>query len=153
MKGKIDVSCVINLRSVRFDVKTHALIRNMNSSNKFGAPIDTLRVEPKHPLRLDIVQYLAAIHNKTNELNNNDGKITFRNLDCEFIYAKRKGTEEIYFALIVNLGTKEKPMIRAFYLTTYQVDILETYKLEHEFSLSELDYKSQDEEDEDDNQE
>ncbi len=150
MKGKIDVNCVISKSfNGDFTVTTHALVKNLSTTNNYSKNYDFLRVKPKHELKFDAVQYLASLRDQLNELDNKGG-IIFKDLECEFIYAKRKNTDDYYYALIINLGTEEEPMIRAFYLTTLNVKTLKKMKLEFKFTESEYDYEDSED---DDNQE
>lgn len=144
MKGKIDVNCVISKEfSGELAIKSQAIIRNLNTTSTFGKNYGNLRVKPKHELKFDTVQYLASIHNQLNELDNKGG-IIFKDLECDFIYAKQKNRDEFYHALIINLGTKDKPMMRTFYLTTMQVETLSAMKLE--FKFTKTDFEIDDEE-------
>ncbi|MFI3329370.1 MAG: hypothetical protein R3Y05_02645 [bacterium] len=147
MKGKIDVNCVISKSfNGEFTVTTHALVKNLSTANNYSKNYDFLRVKPKHDLKFDAVQYLASLRNQLNELDNKGG-IIFKDLDCEFIYAKRKNSDEYYHALIINLGNEEEPMIRAFYLTALNVKTLKKMKLEFQFTESEYDFEDDTEED------
>lgn len=143
MKGKIDVNCVISKEfSGDLAVKTAAIIKNINTSNSFGKNYGDLRVKPKFELKFDTVQYLASVHNQLNEMDNKGG-IIFKGLECDFIYAKQKNTDDFYHALVINLGTTEKPMIRTFYLKTLQVETLKSMKLEFKFTKTEFEIEEE----------
>lgn len=94
-------------------------------------------------IKFDTVQYLASIHNQLPDLDNKGG-ILFKDLDCDYIYAKRRNSEEYYHALIINLGTKLLPMVRAFYLSSMQVQTLKAMKLEFNFTKTEFEIDDED---------
>ena len=77
------------------------------------------------------------------------GGIVFENLEASYFYAKKLNSDEIYYAIRVNLGTKENPMPRTFYLSAMQQETLKTMKLEYKFDESEYVEEINPEEDED----
>lgn len=150
MKGLIDVTSVIT-RNFQGEmvVNTIAIVKDLKTNMPYGKNYGNLQVKPRHELKFDTVQYLAGLHNMRQNLDDKGG-IKFTKLEADFIYAKQKNSDEWYHVIIVNLGTVDTPINRAFYLTSRQEASLKTMKLEYEFTKTErvLDEESDKEEDE-----
>ena len=144
MVGKTSVVFTISEFNGDPQITVRCLVRRANSVIKKNSNNNALIVKPKYEVkRLETVQYILALHNKLNELDAVDKattKIRVDNLDAEFIHAKRKDSDEYYDLVVVNLGTKEVPIMRNFYLSDTQSGLISTpgFKPEYEFTLSEL---------------
>lgn len=144
MKGKCSVVFTISEFNGDPQITARCLVRRANSVIKKNSNNNALIVKPKYEVkRLETVQYILALHNKLNELDAIDKattKVRVDNLDAEFIHAKRKDSDEYYDLVVVNLGTKEVPIMRNFYLSDTQSGLISTpgFKPEYEFTLSEL---------------
>ena len=144
MKGKCSVVFTISEFNGDPQITVRCLVRRANSVIKKNSNNNALIVKPKYEVkRLETVQYILALHNKLNELDVIDKattKVRVDNLDAEFIHAKRKDSDEYYDLVVVNLGTKEVPIMRNFYLSDTQSGLISTpgFKPEYEFTLSEL---------------
>ena len=155
MKGKCSVVFTISEFNGDPQITVRCLVRRANSVIKKNSNNNALIVKPKHEVkRLETVQYILALHNKLNELDAIDKattKVRVDNLDAEFIHAKRKDFDEYYDLVVVNLGTKEVPIMRNFYLSNIQSGLISTpgFTPEYEFTYVEttLDEEVEDSED------
>ena len=155
MKGKCSVVFTISEFNGDPQITVRCLVRRANSVIKKNSNNNALIVKPKHEVkRLETVQYILALHNKLNELDTVDKsttKVRVDNLDAEFIHAKRKDFDEYYDLVVVNLGTKEVPIMRNFYLSNIQSGLISTpgFTPEYEFTYVEatLDEEVDDSED------
>lgn len=156
MNGKCSVVFTISEFNGDPQVTTRCLVRRANSVIKKNSNNNALIVKPKHEIkRLETVQYILALHNKLNELDAVDKattKVRVDNLDAEFIHAKRKDSDEYYDLVIINMGTKEVPIMRNFYLSDTQSGLIRTpgFKPEYEFTLTERPVEDDAEEDSED---
>ena len=156
MKGKCSVVFTISEFNGDPQITARCLVRRANSVIKKNSNNNALIVKPKYEVkRLETVQYILALHNKLNELDAIDKattKVRVDNLDAEFIHAKRKDSDEYYDLVVVNLGTKEVPIMRNFYLSDTQSGLIITpgFKPEYEFTLSELVVEETDQDEETD---
>ena len=154
MKGKCSVVFTISEFNGDPQITARCLVRRANSVIKKNSNNNALIVKPKYEVkRLETVQYILALHNKLNELDAIDKattKVRVDNLDAEFIHAKRKDSDEYYDLVVVNLGTKEVPIMRNFYLSDTQSGLISTpgFKPEYEFTLSELEVEETDQDEE-----
>ncbi len=149
MEGKITVKCSIAKDfSGELVVRSRAIVKNLKTTSAFGKNYGDLQVKPKYEIKFDTLQYLASLHNQMQNLDDKGG-IVFENLEASYYYAKKLNSDEIYYAIRVNLGTKENPMPRTFYLSAMQQETLKTMKLEYKFDESEYVEEINPEEDED----
>ena len=149
MNGKITVKCAITKDfSGELVVRSRAIVKNLKTTSAFGKNYGDLQVKPKYEVKFDTLQYLASLHNKMQNLDDKGG-ITFENLDANYFYSKKLNSDEVYYAIRVNLGTNDKPMPRTFYLSAMQQETLKTMKLEYQFDEAEYIEETNPEEDED----
>ena len=138
MTGKIDVNCVISKDfSGDLVVKTKAIVKNMKQSNVFEKGYGNLQVKIKHEFSFDTLQSIAANRRMLDHLDDKGG-IMFYGLDAEFVQAKAKNSDREYKVILVNFGTKEKPLIRCFYLNDKHENTLKAFQLEYPFTRNQL---------------
>lgn len=138
MTGKIDVNCVISKDfSGDLVVKTKAIVKNMKQSNVFEKGYGNLQVKIKHEFSFDTLQSIAANRGMLDHLDDKGG-IMFYGLDAEFVQAKAKNSDREYKVILVNFGTKEKPLIRCFYLNDKHENTLKAFQLEYPFTRNQL---------------
>ena len=143
MKGKVTIVFAISEHGNEAQITSRALVRRAGSVMKKNSTNNALTARPKYDIkRVDTVQYILALHNKFNELDNSDKNVTkvrIDNLDAEFISTTSHRTGLPYDVVIVNLGTKEEPIMRRYYLSGNQSKLIKmaTFKPEYEFTYVE----------------
>ena len=143
MKGKVTIVFAISEHGNEAQITSRALVRRAGSVMKKNSTNNALTARPKYDIkRVDTVQYILALHKKLNELDNSDKNVTkvrIDNLDAEFISTKSHTTGMPYDAVIVNLGTKEEPIMRRYYLSSNQSKLIRMaeFKPEYDFTFVE----------------
>lgn len=140
MKGKVTVVFAISENGNEAQITSRALVRRAGSVMKKNSTNNALTARPKHDIkRVDTVQYILALHKKLNELDNSDKNITkvrVDNLDAEFISTTSRATGMLYDAVIVNLGTKEEPIMRRYYLSSNQSKLIRKPEFRPEYDFT-----------------
>ncbi len=144
-KGFID--CVFTISNYGADAKvvTRALLRKKGSNAKGTSISGALVLKPRHEIqKFETLQLIAANYKKLDALDeaalNPKGniKLLIEKVPAEFIHAKRKTDDSEYDAVLINLGTKEAPHNRIFYLSDMQTELLSKgFKPEYEFTYQE----------------
>ena len=135
MKGKINVTCVIGKEFNTGDlvVTTKAVIENKEGNVNFGKGYANVVVKPRYELSFETLQIIAAKKNMLSHLEDKGG-IQFKECPAEFIYAKAQNEDRYYYAIIVDLGTKDFEVRRTFYLNKMQALYLNKFNPEYEFT-------------------
>ena len=138
MKGKINVKCVIGkeFNTGDFTVTTSAVIENKEGNVNFGKGYANVVIHPRYDLSFETLQIIAAKKNMLSHLEDKGG-ITFKDCPAEFIYAKAQNEDRWYHAVIVELGTKDYPVKRTFYLNQKNEFYLSLFTPEYEFTKTE----------------
>ena len=141
MKSKVSVLVTINEFNGDPQATVRCLLRRTNSLIKKNSNNNTLIVKPSKEFKhYSTIQYILALHGKFGELDSSDKSVTkirIDNLDAEFVRAKRKGTDEYYDLVIVNLGDSDNVIKRYFYLSKNQSELIKTpsFKTDFVFTL------------------
>ena len=135
MKGKINVNCTIGreYNTGFLSVSTKAILVNSEQEKLYGKGYANLMVKPKHEISFDTLQLIAAEKDMLSHLEDKGG-ITFKDCPAEFIYAKAQNEDRYYYAIIVDLGTKDFEVRRTFYLNKMQALYLNKFNPEYEFT-------------------
>ena len=147
MKGLINVKFTIGKDFNTGDnvVTTTAKILNKDSINAYSKKdLGSISVKSKYPVKFETLQVLAAKKNMLAHLEDKGG-MTFKECPAEYIYAKALNEDRYYHAIVVDLGTKDFPVKRTFYLTSMQELYLATFTPEYEFTETERVINDQDE--------
>lgn len=138
MKGKINVTCVIGKEFNTGDlvVTTKATIENKEGNVNFGKGFANINIKPKYALSFETLQIIAAKKNMLSHLEDKGG-IIFKDCPAEFIYAKAQNEDRWYHAVIIDLGTKEYPVKRTFYLSPKNEYYLSLFNPGIEFTKTE----------------
>lgn len=157
MKTKISVSFSVSNYGADPRVVTRALLKKKDYKFKKGSNAGVLVVAPKHEIKnFSTLQLIAAQHACLDELDNlldtgRGAKLVIDDVPAELVTAKRKTDGSVYNCILVDLGSKEAPHVRAFYLSDMQNQLIKlgAFVPEAEFTMIESDVI----EDEDDGEE
>lgn len=146
MQGKIDVIYTITNYGSDPKITMRALLKKKGVISKKGSIAGALLLKPYHELaKYETFQLVAANYKKLDELDQavtdvkGSIKLVIENMPAEYLeYAKRKTDGSEYDAVLINLGTKEAPHNRIFYLSDMQTELLSKgFKPEYEFTYQE----------------
>lgn len=147
MKGFIDVRFVIGkeIQTGEQKVTTFCIIPNLDTPYHTKKDLSSIYVKMRHEISFGKLQVLAARHKKLDRLEDKGG-FTLPNCPAEYIYGEREDGSH-YYLVLADIGTKEKPMLRSFYLSKDNEDYLEDFKLQYEFTKSETPIVEENDED------
>lgn len=145
MQGKIDVVFTITNYGSDPKITMRALLKKKGVISKKGSIAGALLLKPYHELaKYETFQMIAANYKKLDELDQavmdtrGSIKLVIEAMPAEFIHAKRKTDDSEYDAVLINLGTKDAPHNRIFYLSDMQTELLSKgFKPEYEFTYQE----------------
>lgn len=159
MQGKIDVIFTITNYGSDPKITMRALLKKKGVISKKGSIAGALLLKPYHELaKYETFQLIAVNYKKLDELDQavmdtrGSIKLVIEAMPAEFIHAKRKTDGSEYDAVLINLGTKEAPHNRIFYLSDMQTELLSKgFKPEYEFTYQEeLELEEEEETEEED---
>lgn len=153
MKGKIEVLFTVSGFGADPKVTMRALLRKEGVNAQKGSLVGALVLKPKYEIKkYETFQLIACQNNMLDEIDNaavqgrGTIKLVIDELDAEFIHSKRKSDGSEYDCVVVNLGTKDNPHPRTFYLSDIQSTLLQNgFKPKYEFTNQEYVEEEKDE--------
>lgn len=145
MKGLIDVRCTIGRDYNTGDlyVTTTCKIENKESKYHTKKNLSSIVLKSKYEIRFDMLQVLAANHNMIDRLEDKGG-IVFPDCPADFIYQENEDGSH-YYLVLVDLGTKDMPYLRSFYLSKSNELYLKAFNPVYQFTKTDKQIKDSDE--------
>ena len=138
MKGFINVKCVVGKDNNTGEQKvtTYCIIQNMESKYHSKKDLSSIKVMSSREMKFDRLQTVALRRKMIDKLEDKGG-ILFPACPAEFVYGTREDGSH-YYAVFANIATEDKPEYKSFYLSNDNVEYIESFKLQYEFTETDI---------------
>ena len=111
---------------------TFIKIKNLDIQYTGKKGLSCMFVPVRHEMTLSRVQVQAARRKLLADIENKNG-LVFPSNPAEFNHViKEDGSD--YYVVVADIGTKEKPCPKSFYLNHDHIDLLDSFRLEYQFT-------------------